>query len=76
MINLLKKEKGLAVEDIIKGMHKLVLATQFPTKMKAQMVEELGEIEYRISFGGLEKIQVASLVGTFVRSRSIAPATA
>ena len=68
----MKRDKGLAVEDIIKGLHKLVLATQFPVKMKAQIIEEISEIEYRLSFGGLEKVQVAALVGTFVLCRTVA----
>ena len=72
VINGLMHDRGLALEDIIKGLHKHVLATQFPTKMKAAIIEDMAEIEYRISFGGQEKIQVAALVGTFINCRTIA----
>lgn len=68
----LMKEKGLALEDILKGVHKLVMLTQFPMKMKAQIVENMSEIEYRLSFGGLEKLQVSALAGIFIRSRTLA----
>ncbi len=71
VINKMMHEKGLALDDVIKGLHKLVLATQFPMKMKAAIVEDMSEIEYRLSFGGLEKIQVAALVGTFINCRTI-----
>jgi DNA polymerase III delta prime subunit len=65
------RNKGLALEDIIKGMHKLVLQTQFPMKMKALIIEEISEIEYRLSFGGIEKIQVAAFIGSFINCRTI-----
>jgi len=63
--------KALALEDIVKGLHKMILSTQFPMKMKASLIMEMAEIEYRLSFVGLEKIQVAALVGAFITGRTI-----
>ena len=65
------RDKGLALDDILKGIHKLVLATQFPMKMKAMIVEDLSDIEYNLSFGGMEKLQVAAIISAFIKCRTI-----
>eukprot|EP00831_Metopus_contortus_P080994 TRINITY_DN8414_c0_g1_i2.p2 TRINITY_DN8414_c0_g1~~TRINITY_DN8414_c0_g1_i2.p2 ORF type:complete len:144 (+),score=35.59 TRINITY_DN8414_c0_g1_i2:174-605(+) len=69
LITRLKKEKGLAVEDIIKEIHRRVVSTQFPISMKARLIEEMSEIEHKLSLGGLEKIQVGALAAVFVSAR-------
>ena len=61
----LMHDKGLALDDIVKGLHKLTLKGMFPVNTKAKVIEDLSEIEYRLSLGGIEKIQVAALIGIF-----------
>lgn len=67
----LMRDKGLALDDVLRGVHKMVLETQFPGKMKALIVEEISEIEYKLSFGGIEKIQVAAFVAAFINCRTV-----
>lgn len=65
----LKTTKSLALEDIIRELHKCVMETNFNEQMKINIVTRLGEIEFRLAAGANEKTQVASVVGVFIECR-------
>ena len=67
----IKVTKSLALEDIIRDLHKLIMETQFTEQMKMFLICRLSEIEFRLSHGVNEKAQIASVVGAFIEIRSI-----
>ena len=67
--NELKTSNSLALEDIIRELHKCVMETGFPEQMKMQIIMRMSEIEFRLASGANERTQVASVVGTFIEAR-------
>ncbi len=61
LIQLLIKQ-GLAGEDIVKQIHKEILRLDLPEEKKIDIIEKVGEYEYRISEGGDPFIQLAALL--------------
>ncbi len=51
----LKVQKSLALEDIIRDIHKAVMETQFTEQMKMFLIGRLSEIEFRLAHGVSEK---------------------
>ncbi|KAJ2451894.1 Subunit of heteropentameric Replication factor C (RF-C) [Coemansia sp. RSA 2336] len=64
-INALKRDKGLALQDIISELSQYVNVIDFPTTTRIHLLEQLAEIEYNMSVGSMEKIQLSALVGAF-----------
>ncbi|KAJ2502115.1 Subunit of heteropentameric Replication factor C (RF-C) [Coemansia sp. RSA 1972] len=64
-INALKRDKGLAVQDIISELTQYVNTIDFPAVTRVHLLEQLAEIEYNMSVGATEKIQLSALVGAF-----------
>jgi replication factor C subunit 3/5 len=65
----LKTEKSLALDDIVRDLHKCVMETKFEDNMKMFLVQRLSEVEFRLASGVVEKPQVASIVGAFIEIR-------
>ena len=66
----MKNKKSLAMDDIMKDLHKCVMTTKYTEEMKMFLVSRMADIEYRLSQGCNERIQMASLVGAFIEVRS------
>lgn len=60
--------QGLSGEDIIKEMHKQVLDSSIPETDKLNLVEKIGEFEFRMNQGGSEDIQLQALLTHFLRA--------
>jgi DNA polymerase III delta prime subunit len=52
----LKLRKSLSVDDIVREVHKQVMATNMTDEMKMFVVNRLAEIEYRLAQGSNEKV--------------------
>lgn len=65
-----KVSKSLALEDILRELHKCVMETNFPEQMKMHLVMRLSEVEFRLASGANERTQIASVVGCFIEARS------
>lgn len=63
-------EKGYALADILQDLTTLVTAMDLPSGIMAELLDGMSNIEYRLVSGTDEKIQTASLVGTFYTARS------
>ncbi|KAG9297769.1 hypothetical protein G9A89_011284 [Geosiphon pyriformis] len=61
----LKTEKGLALQDIITNIYKFLETYQFPAHVRIHLLENLANVEYRLSSGGSEKFQLSALLGSF-----------
>ena len=66
----LKNRKSLAIDDILKDLHKCIMTTKYTEEMKMFLVSRMATIEYRLSQGTNEKMQIASLVGAFIEVRT------
>jgi replication factor C subunit 3/5 len=66
----LKQQKSLAVDELIREVHKTVMLTKYTDEMKMYVISRMAEIEYRIAQGCNEKIQLTALVGAFIEVRS------
>ena len=66
----IKQARSLALEDIMSELHKGVMATKYTDEVKMYLVSRMSEIEYRLAQGSNERVQVSSLVGSFIEVRT------
>jgi len=64
-VRQVKTIKGLATADILRELHTLVQFMPFPTQTKILLLDKMSELEYRISQGASENVQLGALVGIF-----------
>jgi replication factor C subunit 3/5 len=62
-INQLKKDKGLALADILTALSDELVKLEVPAKTRVVWIEGLSEIEWRLGGGGGETIQTGAVVG-------------
>lgn len=65
------KENGYALADIVTELSRLVAQLDLPDKVLGHLVDKLSCIEYRLSHGVLDKIQIGALVGAFAIARGM-----
>ncbi|MFH1445640.1 MAG: replication factor C small subunit [Nanoarchaeota archaeon] len=59
--------QGLSGEDIIKEMHKQVFELPIQEGSKLELIEKIGEFEFRLNQGGSEEIQLEALLAQFLK---------
>lgn len=64
-IEEIKRESGIALQDIISDLHTFVGVVQYPAKYRILLLKNLCTLEYRLGEGANEHIQLGALVGTF-----------
>lgn len=71
-ISQLKLGKGLALQDLLTSLFdQLKLLVDMPSGMKMFLIDELAELEYNLSNGCSENIQLANLVSIFQISKDL-----
>lgn len=55
-------EYGLSGEDIIRQLHRSIFDTGIPDRLKVQLVDHIGEVEFRMVEGANERIQLEALL--------------
>jgi replication factor C subunit 3/5 len=65
------KDRGYALADIITKISMCVAETEFPDAVSAFLMDKLSTIEFRLSHGTSEKLQVGALVGAFTIAREM-----
>lgn len=75
-VQVLKKEKGIALQDILTEVHKYVHKIDFPTNTKIMILDKMADIEYRLAAGASEKIQTTALLSIFQRAKNTVAAEA
>lgn len=60
-------ERGLSGEDVLKGIHREIPALELGEERKIDMIEKLGEFEYRLNQGGSPEIQLEALLAQFMK---------
>ena len=58
--------QGLSGEDIIKGIHREVFNLDIPEKKRIELIQKIGETEFRLNQGGSEEIQLEALLAQFL----------
>jgi replication factor C small subunit len=64
-LDTLLVDQGLSGEDVIQQVHKIVLDAPVSDETKVQLVDRLGETEYRLVMGANERIQLESMLANF-----------
>ncbi len=58
--------RGLSGLDVIKAIHREILGLDVDDKVKAQLIDKLGEYEFRIVEGGQEDLQIEAFLAQLV----------
>ncbi|KAF4351406.1 hypothetical protein CsatB_006528 [Cannabis sativa] len=69
-ISDMKGRKGLAIIDIVREVTMFVFKIKMPAKVRVQLINDLADIEYRLTFGCNDKLQLGSLIASFTKARS------
>ncbi|KAG9149170.1 hypothetical protein Leryth_003163 [Lithospermum erythrorhizon] len=72
----MKNRKGLALVDIVREVTMFVFRIKMPSDVRIKLIEEMANIEYRLSFGCSDKLQLGSLTSAFARARAALVAAA
>ncbi|EIM23986.1 P-loop containing nucleoside triphosphate hydrolase protein [Wallemia mellicola CBS 633.66] len=75
-IHQVKRQNGLALQDILTGVYDYIQTIEFPTATKVAILELLAEVEHRLSKGSSETIQLSALIASFKLSLDIAAKSA
>jgi replication factor C small subunit len=59
-------DRGIAGEDIIKEIHRQVFDLDVKEKQRVELIEKIGEYEFRIDQGGDPQIQLEALLAQFL----------
>ena len=65
----MSKEKGYALQDIIKDLTTLVLATDIEGDVLGDILDGMSNVEHQLGVGTDEGLQLRALVGVFVKAR-------
>ena len=61
--------KGYALADVLSGITEKLTSLEMDSVPLAMLLDGMSEVEHRLAFGTDEKLQIASLVGVFVKTR-------
>ncbi|ONK66158.1 uncharacterized protein A4U43_C06F4730 [Asparagus officinalis] len=64
-----KMKKGLALVDIVREVTMFVFKIKMPSAVRVKLINDLADIEYRLSFACNDKLQLGSLISTFTTAR-------
>lgn len=62
-ISTLKADKGLALQDILSGLYDYVATIELSGPTRIYLLDQLAQVEHRLSTGGSEKLQLTALLG-------------
>ncbi|KAK4490122.1 hypothetical protein RD792_000779 [Penstemon davidsonii] len=69
-ISEIKTRKGLAIVDIVREVTMFVFKIKMPPDVRVPLIDEMANIEYRLSLACNDKLQLGSLVSAFTRARA------
>lgn len=58
-------DKGISGDEILAQMHRLVINLDIPARKKVELMDRIGEADYRITEGANERIQLDALIAAF-----------
>ncbi|KAL7155856.1 hypothetical protein ABFS83_03G103900 [Erythranthe nasuta] len=69
-ISEIKTRKGLALVDIVREVTMFVFKIMMPPEVRVQLINEMADIEYRLSLACNDRLQLGSLVAAFTVARA------
>jgi replication factor C small subunit len=66
LLYTLLNQYGLSGEDLIKQIHRTIFDLTIPDELKINLIEKTGEIEFRLTEGSNEHIQLETLLAQFI----------
>ncbi|CAN1234377.1 Replication factor C subunit 5 [Linum perenne] len=72
----MKNRKGLAIVDIVREVTMFVFRIKMPSDVRVKLINDMADIEYLLTFGCSDKLQLGSLVASFTGARSALVAAA
>uniref|UniRef100_A0A1D1YNS9 Replication factor C subunit 5 n=1 Tax=Anthurium amnicola TaxID=1678845 RepID=A0A1D1YNS9_9ARAE len=75
-ISGIKMRKGLALVDIVREVTLFIFKIKMLSDVRVQLINDLADIEYRLSFGCNDKLQLGSFISSFTKARSALVAAA
>ncbi|KAL5698917.1 Subunit of heteropentameric Replication factor C (RF-C) [Ranunculus cassubicifolius] len=69
-ISDIKMRKGLALIDIVREVSTFIFEIKMPSDVRIHLISDLAEIEYRLTFGCSDDLQLVSVIASFTRVRS------
>ncbi|GAA5916011.1 hypothetical protein JCM8208_007485 [Rhodotorula glutinis] len=72
-ISSLKTEKGLALQDIIQGVYDFATTVDFSAPTRVYFLDQIAQVEHRLSTGGSEKLQLTALLGATKNAIELTP---
>ncbi len=67
LLNNVMIEYGMSGEDVVKQMHREIFNLNVPEKTKVELINLVGEYEFRLVEGANERIQLEALLAQFLR---------
>jgi replication factor C subunit 3/5 len=61
--------KGYALADVLSGLTEKLMCLEMDSVPLAMLLDGMSAVEHRLAFGTDEKLQIASLVGVFIKTR-------
>lgn len=68
----MKRERGLALQDILGGVFEALDDLQLPAAMRIFVLDQLAAIEQRLSTGASEKIQMTAMIAAIKQGCELA----
>ena len=65
------KDFGYALSDIVTSLSTIVSSTELPDEVLGYLLDKLSSVEYRLSHGASDKLQLGALVSAFTVARSM-----
>ncbi|MCL7051411.1 hypothetical protein MKW94_004222 [Papaver nudicaule] len=69
-ITEMKMTKGLALVDIVREVTMFIFKIKMPSDVRVHLINDMADIEYRLTFGCSDKLQLGALIASFTRARS------
>mmetsp|Transcript_27622 Transcript_27622/g.71661 ORF Transcript_27622/g.71661 Transcript_27622/m.71661 type:complete len:334 (-) Transcript_27622:143-1144(-) len=69
-------EKGIALVDIVRELTPFVFQIHMPNATLIDIIDKLADVEHRLAYGTNERLQLGSLLGTFLQARETIVAAA
>ncbi len=63
-------DRGISGDEILAQMHRLVINMDIPARKKVELMDRIGEADYRITEGANERIQLDALIASFFLAAS------
>lgn len=65
-LEFLLNDQGLAGEDLTGQIYKEIFNINIPDKLKVELIDHVGEIDFRLSEGADERVQLGTLISKFI----------